>query len=206
MTASVFMKRSCVMQHQAAGAPVLKASCNLMDGKDASQSGNAMPPGCAAQPLTLRWHMVYDEALREAEADGVPIAGPGNSEQLHSLVKSKSESTAAMYMEKGVPSLLVRLQMGGTTLLCRKKVARVPARQPLRTICRFGVLASAWVCPVYRIGLSAAQSSPWQTSTNARKAVSVSCISACQNLGGILQDTTKLPLLGDKTWVSTGRM
>lgn len=149
MTASVFMKRSCVMQHQAAGAPVLKASCNLMDGKDASQSGNAMPPGCAAQPLTLRWHMVYDEALREAEADGVPTAGPGNSEQLHSLVKSKSESTAAMYMEKGVPSLLVRLQVGGTTLLCRRKVAGVPAGQPLRTIsiCEAGL--GSWHPPGY---------------------------------------------------------
>ena len=56
------------------------------------------------------------------------------SEQQHILVKSKSEMTAAMYMEKGVPSLLVKLQMGGTTLLCRKRVARVPAGQPLRSI------------------------------------------------------------------------
>ena len=59
-----------------------------------------------------------------------------------------------MYMEKGVPSLLVRLQMGGTTLLCRKRVARVPAGQwdlsGMRG--RSGSLASAWGCPACTLG------------------------------------------------------
>ena len=56
-------------------AAVLKASCNLSDDKVELPRGNAMQPGCPAQPLTLRWHMVYDEAFREAEADGVPVTG-----------------------------------------------------------------------------------------------------------------------------------
>ena len=56
-------------------------------------------------------------------------------------------------MEKGVPSLLIKLQMGGTTLLCRKRVARVPAGQPLRSIRH---ARQVWV-PGSRLGVSRLQ-------------------------------------------------
>ena len=103
--------------------------------------------------------MVYDEALREAEADGIPVAGQECLSSCMQLSQVKVRSAAAKYIEKGVPSLLVKLQMGGTTLLCRKRVARVPEGQPLRS-----VLSARQVLVPY-IGLSVSCLQAWAGSS-----------------------------------------